>query len=81
MPPGAAARDIDAAARDAAAAFGNARVADLPKGFLVLASRGDILTDAVPLDGNLTIALGEPVPDLAAVLNAAVHFRAVPSSK
>ncbi|MFI5351264.1 MAG: hypothetical protein ACHQ2Z_17095, partial [Elusimicrobiota bacterium] len=81
LPPGAAARDVDAVARDAAAVFGGARVADLSKGGLVLASPTAIETDPARIDARLKTVLTAPIPDLAAKLAAAVHWRGAPSAK
>lgn len=80
FPAGAPARDVDAAARDAAAVFGAARVADLPKGVLVLASPA-VQTDPAALTGNLTPNLGQPFPELGQLLAARALWRSAPSAK
>lgn len=81
FPPGAPAKDVDAAARAAAGAFGNARVADLPKGILVLASSAAARTDPAALAAVLTPDLDEPIPNLAEVLAARVQWRSASSAK
>lgn len=75
LPPETAPRDVDAAAREAAAAFGAARIADLPKGILVAAAR-ELLTNPSAL------ARFENADDEAlAALAADIHWRAAAPAK
>ncbi|HXS99404.1 MAG TPA: hypothetical protein VN915_01915 [Elusimicrobiota bacterium] len=80
FPAGAPERAVDAAARDAAAAFGTARVADLPKGALVLASASPARTDAATLAAALAMSTDAPVADLQA-RTALIRWRSAPSAK
>jgi len=80
FPTGAPEAEVDAAARDAAATFGAARVADLPKGVLVLASPS-VSTDPSTLAARLTPALFEPIPNLAQLLTDKVRWRPAPTRK
>ena len=81
LPPGASPRDVDAAERDARSVFGAARVADLPKGVLVLCSRREILADATQLIQRLRRSPAGMNPRLEMVMGDDVHWRPAPSAK
>ena len=77
LPPGTAPEAVDGAQRAAAAEFGAARVADLPKGALVLASRAPITVDPAILLNQLPLAVSVGPQTLA----DDVHWRPAPSTK
>jgi hypothetical protein len=80
LPPGATARDVDEVSRSAASAFGAARVADLPKGVLVMASSADILTDLDQLSAHVWQSMAQPISDPATILDGA-QWRSAPPAK
>jgi hypothetical protein len=81
LPPGTAPRAVDAAARSAAAEFGRARVADLPKGVLILASPVEIDVDPDILVGRLSPAARQREPNAREALAEGLRWRSAPPSK
>jgi hypothetical protein len=81
LPPGSTTRDVDGAAADAAAVFGRAQVADLPKGFLVMASTGTIVTDPELIYSRLQKGETETAVEAIRSLTDGILWRAAPSEK
>jgi hypothetical protein len=80
VPPDAPPKTAERIAADAAAAFGKARIADLPHATMVLASSADILDAAPALHANLPAAAQALDPG-AAALSSAILWRAPSSEK
>jgi hypothetical protein len=81
LPPRTSPSAVDAVAGAAAAVFGGTRVADLPKGILVLASSARIETDPSVLQSGLSMAAKLAELDARLTLANGVHWRPSPSTK
>ncbi len=81
LPPGTEASAIDGVGRAAAAAFGGARIADLPRGTLVLASPDEITTDAQLLFSRLSTETVSSDADGFKKLLEGLRWRAAPPAK